>query len=98
MKGASGAEDASEDAGEGDRDVGWSACLGVERYVVALAVLRRSDGKPDGVAGDDLQEVGAERGAQREDVVSLVRPAGWCRWIVGPAARGGEEKIRPERC
>src|SRR5678816_4937491 len=58
VKGASGSEDASEDAGESDLDVCWSASFRVERHVVALAVLRRGDGEPHGVARGDLHEVG----------------------------------------
>ena len=92
VKGASGGEDASEDAGESDLDVGWSASFRVERYVVALAVLRRGDGEPHRVARGDLHEVGAEHGAQCEDVVGLVGAGGRRRRTVGTAARGGEEK------
>src|SRR5512133_2011233 len=91
VEGAAGREHAGDDSGQRHRDICWSAGLRVERHVVAFTVRRGNDVEANRVTGVDLQDVGAERVAEREDVVGLVGGC-WRRWAVRATARSGEEK------
>src|SRR4051794_9358589 len=85
-------EDARNNRVECDFDARRRTRLRIEGYVVAFAIPGGDDVEANGVAGRDLNQIGAEGAAQREDVDGFVRCSRWSRHAIGPTARHGEEE------